>query len=81
MSEDELLAVLAHEIGHEKRRHVRKSLALSIAMGLAGFWVLSLLVPWEPLYRAFGFSSASSHAILVVLALASGPATIAIRPL
>ena len=81
MSEDELLAVLAHEIGHEKRRHVRKSLALSIAMGLAGFWVLSLLVPWEPLYRAFGFARASSHAILVVLALASGPATFAFRPL
>jgi STE24 endopeptidase len=81
MSEDELLAVLAHEIGHEKRHHARKSLAVSIAMGLAGFWVLSLLVPWEELYRAFGFARASSHAILVVLALASGPVTFAFRPL
>ena len=42
MSEDEVLAVLAHEIGHERRHHVRKGLALSIVLGLAGFWVLSL---------------------------------------
>jgi STE24 endopeptidase len=81
MSEDEVLAVLAHEIGHERRHHVRKGLALSIVLGLAGFWLLSLIVPWEALYRAFGFDHASSHAILVVLALASGPLTFAFRPL
>jgi STE24 endopeptidase len=81
MSEDEVLAVLAHEIGHERRHHVRKGLALSIVLGLAGFWLLSLIVPWEALYRAFGFDRASSHAILVVLALASGPVTFAFRPL
>lgn len=81
MGEEEILAVLAHEIGHERRRHVRKSLAVSIALGLAGFWALSLLVPWTPLYEAFGFGAASSHAILVILALASGPFTFAFRPL
>jgi STE24 endopeptidase len=81
MGEEEILAVLAHEIGHERRHHVRKSLAISIALGLAGFWVLSLLVPWTPLYEAFGFGRASSHAILVILALASGPFTFAFRPL
>jgi STE24 endopeptidase len=81
MSEDEVLAVLAHEIGHERRHHVQKGLVLSIVLGLAGFWLLSLVVPWEALYRAFGFGNASSHAILVVLALASGPVTFAFRPL
>jgi STE24 endopeptidase len=81
MSEEEILAVLAHEIGHERRHHVRKSLALSIALGLAGFWVLSLLVPWTPLYEAFGFGRASSHAILVVLSIAAGPFTFPFRPL
>ncbi len=81
MSEDEVLAVLAHEIGHERRHHVRKVLALSILLGLAGFWLLSLVLPWEALYAAFGFDRASSHAIVVVLALASGPVTFAFRPL
>jgi STE24 endopeptidase len=81
MSEEEILAVLAHEIGHERRHHVQKSLALSIALGFAGFWVLSLLVPWTPLYEAFGFGKASSHAIPVVLAIAAGPFTFPFRPL
>jgi STE24 endopeptidase len=81
MSEGEILAVLAHEIGHERRHHVRKSLALSIALGAAGFWLLSLLVPWTPLYEAFGFGRASNHAILVVLSVAAGPFTFPFRPL
>ncbi len=81
MSEEEILAVLAHEIGHERRHHVRKSLALSIVLGLAGFWLLSLLVPWVPLYEAFGFGRASSHAILVVLSIAASPFTFPFRPL
>ncbi|OHD73449.1 MAG: hypothetical protein A2177_04905 [Spirochaetes bacterium RBG_13_68_11] len=81
MNEEEILAVLAHEIGHSLRHHVRKSLAVSIALGLAGFWVLSLLVPWTPLYEAFGFGRASSHAILVVLSIAASPFTFPFRPL
>jgi STE24 endopeptidase len=81
MDEDEILAVIAHEIGHERRHHVRKGLAVSIALGLTGFWVLSLLVPWTPLYAAFGFDRASSHAILVVLSIAAGAFTFPFRPL
>jgi STE24 endopeptidase len=81
MSEEEILAVLAHEIGHERRHHVRKALALSIALGFAGFWLLSLLVPWAPLYEAFGFVRAGSHAILVVLSIAAGPFTFPFQPL
>ena len=37
--ETELEAVLAHEIGHYKRRHIPKSLALAVAGSLAGFYV------------------------------------------
>ena len=43
--------------------------------------MLSLLVPWTPLYEAFGFGRAGSHAILVVLSLAAGPLTFPFRPL
>jgi STE24 endopeptidase len=81
MGEEEILSVLAHEIGHEKRRHVRKALAVSLVMSLAGFWILSLLVPYLPLYQAFGFRQASSHAILVLLAFCSGPLTFFLTPL
>jgi STE24 endopeptidase len=81
MPEEELLSVLAHEIGHEKKRHVRKALAVSLVLSLAGFWVLSLLVPFLPLYQAFGLRAASSPAILVLLAFCSGPFTFLLTPL
>ncbi|WP_208595978.1 M48 family metallopeptidase [Desulfonatronovibrio hydrogenovorans] len=55
MKEDELEAVLAHEIGHYKKGHVPRMLAVSALMSLAGLWILAWLVsvPW--FIQAFGF--------------------------
>ncbi len=81
MSEDEILSVLAHEIGHERKNHVRKGLVVSLVMSLAGFWILSLLLPYLPLYQAFGFHQASYQALLVLLAFCSGPFTFFLKPI
>jgi Zn-dependent protease with chaperone function len=81
MGEDEILAVLAHEIGHEKRKHVLKMTAVSVALSFLSFWLLSLMMRWPALYAAFGFASASKHAIILILALVSGPATFFLTPL
>jgi STE24 endopeptidase len=80
-SEEEIVSVLAHEIGHEKRNHVKKGLAVSLALSLVGFWLLSILLPWLPLYQAFGFHQTGSHALLVLLAFCSGPFTFFLQPL
>ena len=80
MGEEEILAVLAHEIGHEKKRHVLKGVLLSTALSLAGFWLLSLLRDWTPLYPAFGFAAASKEALLLILSLAAGPCTFFLGP-
>jgi STE24 endopeptidase len=80
MSEDEVLAVLAHEIGYEKKRHVLKMTAVSIALSFAVFWALDLLMGWKALYAAFGFALPSKHALLLILALVSGPATFFLTP-
>jgi STE24 endopeptidase len=80
MSEEEVLAVLAHEMGHEKKRHVLKMTAASIAFSFVGFWVLALLMGWPELYAAFGFSAPSKHALLLILGLVSGPATFFLTP-
>ena len=79
-SEEEILSVLAHEIGHEKLNHVKTGIALSMALSLAGFWIISLLLPWEPLYRAFGFVQPSYQAILVLIAFCSGPVMYFLQP-
>jgi STE24 endopeptidase len=80
-SQEEILAVLAHEIGHEKRNHVKKGIAISLALSLVGFWVVSLLLPWQPLYAAFGFHQPGYHALLVLIAFCSGPFTFFLQPL
>ncbi len=80
-TEEEIVSVLAHEIGHEKRHHVRNGLALSIALSLAGFWILGLLLHWTPLYQAFGFAGPGYHALLVLIAFCSGPFTFFLQPL
>lgn len=80
MGEDELLAVLAHEIGHEKRGHVLKATALSIALSFVVFWFLDRMMGWAELYAAFGFAQASKHALVLILALVTGPATFFLAP-
>ena len=79
--EEEIVSVLAHEIGHEKRNHVKKGLAMSLAFSLAGFFLLSLLLHWPPLYQAFGFRQPGSHALLVLIAFCSGPFSFFLQPL
>jgi STE24 endopeptidase len=80
MGEDEILAVLAHEIGHAKLRHVLKRTVASVALSFAAFFALELMMGWEALYAAFGFAGRSKHALLLILGLVSGPATFFMVP-
>lgn len=52
---EEILSVLAHEIGHWKKKHVLKQLVLAEALSLAGFYVLAKLLSWPLIYQTFGF--------------------------
>src|SRR6476661_6011838 len=55
LAEPELESVLAHEIGHYKKRHVVKLLSVSIAGVFIGFAAIAWLARQEWFYRAFGF--------------------------
>jgi STE24 endopeptidase len=55
LSEPELESVLAHEIGHYKKRHVLKLLGFSIAAVFAAFAAIAWLARQKWFYRAFGF--------------------------
>lgn len=54
---EELEAVLAHEIGHYKRGHVPKMLALSAVSLLIGLGVIAWLIGQSWFFTAFGFST------------------------
>lgn len=66
---DEILAVLAHEIGHWKKKHILKQLIFMIAASFAGFYLVYLLVNWLPLYGAFGLRSAPVYAGLLLVSV------------
>jgi STE24 endopeptidase len=55
LAEAELESVLAHEIGHYKKRHVMKLLGVSIAGVFIGFAAVAWLARQQWFYRAFGF--------------------------
>jgi STE24 endopeptidase len=59
LSEPELEAVLAHEIGHYKKKHIPKLLVFSAISSLVGFYVISLLAKQEWFYGVFGFQSSA----------------------
>jgi len=74
---DELVAVLAHEIGHYKRGHVWKGMLAAIAqMGLT-FVLLAVLIRQPRLFEALGVAP-SAHAGLVGFALVFSPLALAL---
>ena len=55
LNEPELESVLAHEIGHYKKRHVLKLLGVSIAGVFVAFAAIAWLARQQWFHRAFGF--------------------------
>jgi STE24 endopeptidase len=64
---DEILSVLAHEVGHWKRRHVLKQLLFIEVASLVVFYVLYRLLQWPLLYGTFGFAQTVPYAGLFVV--------------
>ena len=62
LAEPELESVLAHEIGHYKKRHVVKLLGVSIVGVFVGFAAVAWLARQQWFYRAFGFDYHASFA-------------------
>jgi STE24 endopeptidase len=80
MNIEQGLAVLAHEMGHYKLKHIARMLVVQLVLLFLGLFVLNLLMNYPPLYVAFGLNP-SSHAALVLFTLISGPATFYLSPL
>lgn len=73
LEEEEIVAVLAHEVGHYKRRHIVFNLIASIlVLGLTLF-VLSLFINNPEVSKAIGVSQPSFHAALIGFGLLYSP--------
>lgn len=81
LSNNQIAAVLAHEIGHYKKHHLIKGLILSFFVTILGFFVVNIFLNYLPLFEAFGFSRTSYHGVFVILSFAAGPFTFFLTPL
>jgi len=73
LSEEEIVAVLAHEVGHYKRKHIIYNLiAGTITTGFT-LWLFSLFVDSSTLSEALGVSISSFHVGLVAFGLLYSP--------
>ena len=70
---DELVAVVAHEVGHYKRKHIRERIVLSVAHSGALFWLLSIFLERRALFEAFYVQESSVYAGLIFFSLLFTP--------
>jgi STE24 endopeptidase len=56
LNDDELEAVLAHELGHFKKKHIMKSLVLSFSTTLLALFILAWLIKADWFYTGLGIS-------------------------
>jgi STE24 endopeptidase len=86
LTEPELESVLAHEIGHYKKRHVIKLLGVSVGGVLVAFAAIAWLARQQWFYRAFGFQYQAGFAAanvvpaMLLFALLAGTISFWISP-
>ncbi|XOF33908.1 MAG: M48 family metallopeptidase [Candidatus Electrothrix sp. YB6] len=69
----EIVAVQAHEMGHFKKKHILKMMALSIVQTGIIFYILSLFLGNRQLFAAFGMEHISVYAGLIFFGFLYAP--------
>ncbi len=81
LSKEEILVVLAHELGHMKKKHIQKRMVLLAGVALFYCWLAHALIGWQGLPQLVGLTEASFYARLVILLFLSGILTFPLTPL
>jgi STE24 endopeptidase len=81
MSEDEILAVLAHEVGHWKKRHVLKRMIQTEGLAFCGLFLAFHLLSWQGLPSLIGLANASFYARMIIVGFMGSLAMFPFTPL
>ncbi len=73
METEELVAVLAHEIGHYKKKHVIQGLIISLIQTGVVLFIFSLLIDSPALSRALGVEEPNFHIGLIAFGILYSP--------
>jgi STE24 endopeptidase len=78
---NEILAVLAHEIGHLKKGHIRKQIFIIGSVSFILFFLASKMISWRFLYESFGFSLMPLYGGLFLIGIIWEPLGFFLSPL
>lgn len=81
LSPEEIEAVLAHELGHFRLKHVLQRLVLMAVLGLAGLALLGWLADQDWFYTGLGVPAPTNYMALVLFAVLLPPFLFAFEPL
>ena len=81
LSADEIVAVLAHELGHFKRRHIIKRIGMFFLISLLALALLGELMQQDWFYQGLGVSTPSNHAALMLFMMVGPVFMFFIHPL
>ncbi|UCG12806.1 MAG: M48 family metallopeptidase [Deltaproteobacteria bacterium] len=81
MNRQEILAVLAHELGHWKKQHVLKRIIVTEIVALAAIFLAFKLLAWDGTPSLVGLEQASLYARLALLAFLGTLLTYPLTPL
>ena len=81
LDDEEVEAVLAHELGHFKRKHILKRMITMTFITLAGFAMLGWLMQQQWFYNGLGISTPSIYTALVLFSIASPVFTFFLSPI
>ena len=73
LEEEEIVAVLAHEVGHYKKKHIIFNLVASLLLTGFTLYILSLLISNPLLSEALGVSKPSFHIGLIAFGILYSP--------
>ncbi len=76
LSTDEIVAVLAHEVGHYKHKHTLKNMLISLPTTLLLFYLLGLILKSDSLAQALGGTTANFHLNVLAFGIIYSPASL-----
>ncbi len=81
LNPEEVEAVLAHELGHFKRRHIQKRIISMAIISLAGLAILAWLIKLPEFYSGLGVNQASTYMALILFMMVSPVFSLFLQPL
>ena len=80
-SQEEVLSILAHEIGHLKKNHIKKQLIISSIVSVFLFFIAAKLITCRVLYESFGFADTPYYVGLFLVGILWEPVSFFLSPL